>query len=99
MAGHPGTPDFTVNEVIPRDVDGPSLTRPHPMSVDATIESNLVADHQRRQADRAYAKTRYPYWVCWDCGSKATASCPNWLTSYHYGFCEMCGDWTDVTEP
>ena len=42
--------------------------------------------------------SRYPAWVCSDCGQKYGRRIPS-LATYHIGVCGVCSKETMVTEP
>lgn len=41
----------------------------------------------------------YPYWVCRECGLKASKGKCASISAWHMGICEVCGEKKLITEP
>ena len=41
---------------------------------------------------------RYPHWVCFDCGTKASKGKHFTVSTYRKGKCDVCGQIKPVTE-
>ena len=44
-------------------------------------------------------KRWYPEFICNDCGFKASDGRKAIVSTYHMGFCDICGNWKAITEP